>query len=273
MTTAEPFLRWAGSKRKQVATLASFWKSSYKRYIEPFAGSACLFFAIRPRRAVLSDTNRDLITTFVAVRDHPLAVSNRLSKLPKRKLTYYRIRKDGLTGLDPVDVAARFIYLNRYCFNGLYRTNNSGGFNVPYSRARVGHLASAAELSAVSRALHGVTIRCRDFADTLAELREGDFVYLDPPFAVENRRVFRQYGPSSFGIDDVRRLANHLSRLDNLGVNFVLSYAQCRESHKYFSDWPRRRIYVNRNIAGFSLHRRRAGEVLISNCFPDDHGT
>lgn len=273
MTTAAPFLRWAGSKRKQVGTLTSFWKPSYGRYIEPFAGSACLFFAIQPRRAVLTDINRDLIRTFVAVRDHPRAVANRLSELPRRKLTYQRIRREGLTHLDLVNAAARFIYLNRYCFNGLYRTNKSGRFNVPYSPARVGHLPTAAELNAASRALHRVTLRCRDFGDTLSELRDGDFVYLDPPYAVENRRVFRQYGPSSFGFDDLRRLADHLSKLDNSGVKFVLSYAHCRESLEFFGRWPRRRIYVQRNIAGFSMHRRRAGEVLISNCFPDEQGT
>ncbi len=270
MTTAAPFLRWAGSKRKQAPRLATFWNSSYERYVEPFAGSACLFFSIQPKQALLSDINGDLITTFTAVRDHHRAVANRLHLLPKGKEAYYTIRQEGLSGLKPVDVAARFIYLNRYCFNGLYRTNSAGHFNVPYSPARVGHLATLEELAAASKVLQGATVTCSDFSDTLSTCQPGDFVYLDPPFAVGNRRMFRQYGPSSFGLEDINRLADHLLTLDSRGVGFALSYAHCKEALAAFGGWPKRHVYVQRNIAGFSQHRRRAGEVIFSNCFPPD---
>lgn len=270
MIKAAPFLRWAGSKRKQLPTLGALWRPSYSRYVEPFAGSASLFFAISPKMALLTDINGDLINTFIAVRDHHRAVANRLHKIPRGERTYYKIRNDGLAGLDPIDAAARFIYLNRYCFNGLYRTNRSGKFNVPYSPARVGHVPTCDELKAASKALQTATIRRADFSNALAEAKPGDFVYLDPPFAVSNRRMFRQYGPSSFGLDDLDLLAKKLLSLDQKGISFVLSYAHCREALDYFGTWPRRHIYVQRNIAGFSKHRRRAGEMIFSNCFPTD---
>ncbi len=265
-----PFLRWAGSKRKQIPALSEFWNTDYRRYIEPFAGSACLFFAVSPRHALLTDINDDLVTTYNAVRDHHRAVSNRLQSLSRGKRNYYKIRNDRLADLDPIDAAARFIYLNRYCFNGLYRTNGDGRFNVPYSAARVGHLSTPDELRKASTALKVATIRSADFEATLAEARSGDFVYLDPPFAVGNRRMFRQYGPSCFGLDDLVRLAKQLHTLDGRGVSFVLSYAHCREALDHFGTWPRRRVYVQRNIAGFSKHRRRAGEIIFSNCFPSN---
>ena len=110
-------------------------------------GSACLFFELRPSRAVLADINDDLIRTFLAVRDHPQAVSNRLAKIPLGKRSYYFIRKQRLADMDAADAAARFIFLNRFCFNGLYRTNEAGGFNVPYAPSGTGHLPTAAELS------------------------------------------------------------------------------------------------------------------------------
>lgn len=265
---AQPFLRWAGSKRKQLPVLSRFWNPKYGRYIEPFMGSACLFFEVRPNSAVLSDINEDLVRTFLAVRDHPQAVSNRLAKLPLGKQSYYSIRKEKLAELDAIDAAARFIFLNRFCFNGLYRTNQAGQFNVPHGSSGTSRLPTASELRSAGKALGSSTIKLADFEKTLKQSKPGDFVYIDPPYAVENRRIFRQYGPSSFGLNDLQRLADELDLLDARGVKFVMSYALCPEVTSFFKRWPRRKIYIQRNIAGFAKHRRIAGEVLISNCFP-----
>lgn len=232
-------------------------------------GSACLFFELRPNSALLADINDDLIRTYLAVRDHPQAVSNRLTRIPLGKRSYYSIRKQGLADMEDVDAAARFIFLNRFCFNGLYRTNEAGRFNVPFGSSGTGRLPTAAELRSVAKALRHSTIARADFEETLERTKTGDFVYLDPPYAVGNRRVFRQYGPSSFGLHDLERLSESLASMDNRGVKFVLSYASCAEASQFFERWSRRKIYIQRNIAGFATHRRRAGEVLISNCFPD----
>jgi DNA adenine methylase len=266
-TDAKPFLRWAGSKRKQLPTLSRFWTTDFTRYVEPFMGSACLCFELQPKNAVLGDVNFDLVRTFLAVRDHPQAVANRLAKLPLGKHSYYSIRSQRLSEMDDADAAARFIFLNRFCFNGLYRTNLAGQFNVPFAPARTGQLTTAADLHAAAKILKACTIRHADFETVLARTREGDFVYLDPPYAVGNRRVFRQYGPSSFGLNDLQRLADALVSMDARNVRFVLSYADCAEAKQFFQRWPSRRMLVQRNIAGFVTCRRTASELLFSNTF------
>lgn len=228
-------------------------------------GSACLFFALKPQNAILADVNENLVSTFRQVRDHPQAVANRLARIPLGKRSYYSRRRKRLADLDAPDAAAHFIYLNRYCFNGLYRTNEKGLFNVPYASSGTGRLPGSRELRSISSVLRRCSIIQGDFEDTLAEARAGDFVYLDPPYAVGNRRVFRQYGPSSFGLDDLRRLSNALTKLDRKGVKFVLSYAYCPEALTYFKGWPQKKVLVDRNIAGFARHRRRAAELLIFN--------
>ena len=123
------FIRWAGSKRQLIPILSEFWKPNYKRYVEPFAGSAALFFYLAPNNALLGDINKELIDTYRQVRTNLKQVLNRLSLLNNNKTVYLRLRSQNPTLLSAPDRAARFIYLNRYCFNGLYRTNRSGAFN------------------------------------------------------------------------------------------------------------------------------------------------
>lgn len=259
------FLRWAGSKKRLIPKLGAYWSNSYIRYIEPFAGSASLFFAIRPSRAVLSDINSDLIDTLCAVRDHPRAVHNRLSRLPLGVDAYYRIRQLDASQMPALDHAARFIYLNRFCFNGLYRTNMSGKFNVPYAASKTGRLPTLIELNMSAKVLSSAQIMASDFEETLQNLQPGDFVYMDPPYAVKNRRIFRQYGPDSFGTEDLARLASALQHIDRCGATFLVSYAMCKEALDVFVGWHIRRVQTQRSIAGFSRHRRKAVEILVSN--------
>ena len=146
--------------------------------------------------------------------------------------------------MDAADAAARFIFLNRFCFNGLYRTNEDNQFNVPYAPSRTGQLPTVTEMRLIAKVLQSCTIRHGDFETVLAQTGEGDFVYLDPPYAVGNRRVFRQYGPSSFGLNDLQRLAEALVSMDARNVKFVLSYADCAEAKQFSQRWPHRRMLV-----------------------------
>ena len=263
---ATPFLRWAGSKRRLAPTLAEYWDHGYQRYIEPFMGSACLYFSIVPQTAVLSDINEHLVEAYIAVRDHPRAIANRLEQLPLGKDHYYQIRSQDCCNLDALDRVARFIYLNRFCFNGLFRTNLAGKFNVPYSPNKTGQLPTYKKLVEVSKVLRGAKLLSGDFSTVVnQECREGDFVYLDPPYAVSNRRIFRQYGPQTFGLEDIERLRKLLDEIDYRKATFVLSYAYCHEARDAFSKWGLRKVYTQRNISGFSKHRRKAAEVIISN--------
>ena len=263
---SRPFLRWAGSKRRVLPRLLPYWCDSYSRYVEPFMGSASLFFALEPSRALLSDINSELVRTFIAVRDSPETVYDELMQIPPGKDSYYQVRALQTQGMSVPRIAARFIFLNRFCFNGLYRTNMQGRFNVPFSSSRTGHLATREELAAASRALKSVDLRTADFEEVLSEVERGDFVYLDPPYAVSERRIFCEYGPRPFSVSDLKRLAVALDRMDKKGVCFVVSYALCKEAIDAFQNWTTKRVVVDRNIAGFAKHRRRAVELLVSNC-------
>jgi DNA adenine methylase len=185
--------------------------------------------------------------------------------MPRSKKLFYKIRRKGFPKTNKAQHAADFIYLNRYCFNGLYRTNQKGEFNVPYAPEKTGSLPSKEQLQAVAALLKRTTIKNTDFEKILARGRKGDFVYIDPPFAVENRRVFKQYGASVFGTSDLLRLKSSIAKLDKRGAKFLLSYAYCKEVMDLFSEWPHKKIYVQRNIAGFAMHRRKAAEVIFTN--------
>lgn len=265
MHNGKPFLRWAGSKKRLLPKLVSYWDNGFSRYIEPFMGSAALFFEIKPSNAILSDMNSELVEAFIAVRNHPRAVYNRLLHFPLGKDAYYQIRQKDASKLPTLDRVARFVYLNRFCFNGLYRTNKKGQFNVPYAASKTGRLPSLKELYTVAKALSVAQIKTADFEETLQNLQPGDFVYMDPPYAVQNRRIFCQYGPDCFGTEDLNRLASALPFIDHCGATFLVSYAMCREALDAFKGWHIRRAQTQRSIAGFSRHRRKAWELLVSN--------
>ena len=217
------FLRWAGSKKRLIPKISPYWGEGFTRYVEPFMGSATLFFAINPPKAVLSDINPDLVEAFCAIRDHPRAVYNRLTNLPLGETAYYRIRKEDSSRLSPLDRVARFIYLNRFCFNGLYRTNMKGNFNVPYASSKTGRLPVWDDLFKAAKVLSNAKISSGDFEEALQNVRAGDFVYMDPPYAVQNRRIFRQYSHDCFGTEDLARLASALVDIDCRVCRFVFS--------------------------------------------------
>jgi DNA adenine methylase len=260
-----PFLRWAGSKRKLLPRLLTYWTDQYVRYIEPFTGSACLFFAIAPRIAILGDLNGELIETFQQVKSHPVQVAHILRQYRRSRRVYHHVRGLDLSNLSPQEKAARFIFLNRFCFNGIYRTNLRGQFNVPYAGFKTGKLPSETLLLACSQVLQAATILRSDFEGCIRSVGPGDFVYLDPPFAVRSRRVFREYGPKPFDLSDLERLGKCLERIDRAGAHFVISYAFSSESLKTLGSWKLRKVRTMRNVAGFAANRRFAYELIATN--------
>lgn len=261
-----PFLRWAGSKRKLLPRLRAFWTNSHKRYVEPFAGSACLFFAIKPPKAILGDLNKELIATYLEVKYRLPAVLKELSTLPPwNKDEYLRLRSLDTATLEPHRRAARFIYLNRFCFNGIYRTNLAGQFNVPYSGDRCGEPLGDDVFQECSRSLRGATFVRGDFERVLKHAQPGDLVYMDPPYAVRARRVFRQYDPSTFTHADIARLRSCMEWLNASGIDFVVSYAESEEADILKKGFSCETVAIRRNVAGFAAHRAMANELLISN--------
>jgi len=265
-TSTSPFLRWAGSKRQHINFLKSFWSNNYRRYVEPFAGSAALFFAISPKKALLADLNEELIEMYGTIRDHPTRVHRILSSMPKGRRQYYRIRNCNPAELTRIRRAARFLYLNRFCFNGLYRTNRRGQFNVPYGAHKAGPIPSLSQLRSCAAMLKRTQLISEDFRNTLSLITKGDFVYLDPPYAVAKRRVFTEYGAKIFTVYDLEELEEHLREIDRRGGYFVLSYADCSEARRVFQNWTTRRIQTRRSVAGFLGARRKQYEICATNC-------
>jgi DNA adenine methylase len=260
----KPFLRWAGSKRKQLSRLVSFWSPDHKRYVEPFAGSACLFFEIAPDAAVLGDSNKELMQLYRVVRDEPERLYRRLCCIRRDKATYLRWRSLRPESLDRETRALRFLYLNRNCFNGIYRTNMAGEFNVPMG-TRLGEYFGSDDLVRCSKLLERTTLIAADFAKTLERVKAGDFVYLDPPYAVTSRRIFREYGKKTFDTADIPRLSECLTAIAKQDADFLVSYADCAEARALSLDWYSVRLPIKRHIAGFAGDRRNAYEWLISN--------
>jgi DNA adenine methylase len=248
--------------------LKAHWHPSYARYIEPFAGSAALFFAITPSRAVLADINRELILAYAQVREDLQSVLRALSRMPKSKDLYLALRSQDPSSLPLARRAARFIYLNRFSFNGLYRTNRSGAFNVPYGGEKCGNLPSTQLLTSCSLQLQQARVHCADFEDTLNGAREGDFVYIDPPFSVSGKRVFNEYSATAFGEDQVDRLRSLLLRLEARGAAFLLSYADSNEARALARGFHAEAHTVRRSIAGFAQQRAPTTELLIFNRKP-----
>lgn len=260
----QPILRWAGSKRKLLPLLLQAVPPTTTRYIEPFAGSACLFFALKPSAAVLGDVNPHLIDTYQTIRRHPRLVARAAHAIPPSQDYYYRTRAIAPQSLNPVDRAARFLYLNRNCFNGVYRTNRSDAFNVPMG-TKTGSLPTEPTLVRCSIALRRATLLSGDFEHTLRTVRAGDFIYLDPPYKLQDRAGYGEYGYGAFTTTDLQRLEPLLTKIHHTNATFVLSYCDTPELGPLRTKWYTYRLSIQRHVAGFARHRHVVPELLLSN--------
>jgi DNA adenine methylase len=184
--------------------------------------------------------------------------------MPSTPSHYYRLRATRPNTLRPIARTARFVYLNRHCFNGVYRINRQGQFNVPIGR-RTGAIPTADDFSTCARALRRADLRSGDFESCLCDVRKGDFVYLDPPYASKTRTTYGEYSYDSFEQEDLPRLLKALLRIDRLGATFLLSYAYSSPMRQALSRWHVRRVAVQRHVAGFARHRHGVYEILVSN--------
>lgn len=260
---ALPFIRWAGAKRRQQSTLLGLAPSTFGRYFEPFLGSGALFFALRPQDAVLNDRIAPLIATWSAVRDTPMAVAEQIAEWPVDRSTYYAVR--GLTPSDAISAAAKFIYLNKTCYNGLYRVNSSGNFNVPYGRPKSGNVANASSLSACAAALRGsVQLMAGDFEAALEGAGPGDFVYLDPPYVTgHSNNGFVEYNEVLFNWSDQVRLAKVAQALKESGVHVVISNAWHEAVRQLYPGFQVLPITTHSSMAGASSKRLRVTEAAF----------
>jgi DNA adenine methylase len=259
-----PFLKWAGGKAKLAPEILQRFPSHFKRYHEPFIGGGAVFFALGPRQATLSDLNAELIATYVTIRDQVDDVIAALASHAANEEHFYAVRAMSTQTLGPVEVAARTIYLNRTCYNGLYRVNSKGQFNVPFGRYTNPRIVNSENLHAVSAALAGMDILHQSVFDIGHRVRPGDLVYFDPPYdPLSPTASFTSYA-GTFGREEQIRLFELFRELAHRGVHVVLSNSDTPFIRALYHAFKVETVYCRRPINSRADRRGPVTEVLVS---------
>ncbi|HXG60431.1 MAG TPA: Dam family site-specific DNA-(adenine-N6)-methyltransferase [Planctomycetota bacterium] len=264
-----PFLRWAGSKRWLARQIIPFLPAKFRRYHEPFLGSGALFFLLTPARASLSDKCAELIDVYRTIRDDVASVIRHLRPLKPDRELFYEMRDRPSAGR--LKRAAEFIYLNKTCWNGLYRVNAEGRFNVPYGMPKTDFIADFDNLRECARVLQRphVTLWARDFERALEEVEPGDLVYLDPPYVTRhNDNGFIDYNETLFSWEDQKRLAKRARQLAAAGAYVIVTNAHHREVLELYRGFKSRALSRSSTLASDPKCRVRVKEAVLysPNC-------
>jgi DNA adenine methylase len=262
----EPFLKWPGGKRWLIRRYSGLFPKKYKRYFEPFLGGGAVFFSLLPRQGHLSDSNAELVNVYKCLKTSHAKIERGLARYHKRHSSrfYYTVREDHPT--DPIKRAIRFLYLNRTCFNGIYRVNLNGVFNVPIGTKTTVSFEQG-YLETVAASLRTATIKARDFEKAINEAERDDFVYVDPPYTVmHNNNGFVKYNAKLFSWPDQARLAKALKSAHARGAFIMLSNADHPSVRTLYDGFGSRQTLSRPSVlSGDSSFRRSATELLITN--------
>lgn len=271
----QPFIKWAGGKRQLMKEIEKYIPSRISTYYEPFLGGGAVLFNLQPKNAVVNDSNPELINAYEVIRDNVDELIIDLKKHENAKEYFYDIRKidriPEYEGLSKVKRASRLIYLNKTCYNGLFRVNSQGEFNTPFGNYENPNIVNEHVLRSVSNYLNKNEIRflCGDFVDSLKNIRKGAFVYLDPPYApLSDSSSFTGYTLDGFNDSDQIRLKEICDKLQERGVKFLLSNSTAPIILDLYKDKNRYEInYVDakRNINSVGKGRGEIKEVLIAS--------
>jgi len=264
----KPILRWAGSKRQLAEQIQAAAPVSYERYFEPFLGSAAALLALPEHESFVSDKNPELINFYCQLRVDQSAVLKVYDSWPNDKEFYLQLRaRDREPDFSDVNLvwrAARFLYLNKAGFQGLYRVNSAGHHNVPYGRPK-NLKVDPKKIAAFTDGISRVNIRCCDFDELLVDVRRGDFVYLDSPYVpISPTSGFTTYA-GRFGPAEHVRLRDRCLQIDAAGGKFLQSNSDCPEVHKLYAGFRIDTVQVRRSIASRGVSRKTVSEVLIRN--------
>ena len=278
----KPFVKWVGGKRqllKQFKDLDLYPPDGFdpvkNTYFEPFVGGGAVFFDLLPKKAVLSDMNLELVTTYNVIKNDLKKLIKKLKEHQKNnnKTYFLYIRAQNLKRLSDVSIAARFIYLNRTCFNGLYRVNKSGGFNVPFGKYKNPLIVDEDNLKKISRILHGIKVKHQDYKKTIANAKKGDFVYFDPPYApLSPTSSFTSYTKDGFGEQQQIELRDTFYKLHKKGCFVMLSNSNSDFINKIYGELKKKdkkikiaKLGANRMINSNASKRGKIKEVLVIN--------
>jgi len=265
---SRPLLKWAGGKTQIIPNLIEAMPKSFNNYIEPFIGGGALFFHLSPNSAVIADSNPELINLYQQVAKDYKHVFKLLEKMPNIEEFFYEERSKKFEDLTPIQAAARTIYLNRTCFNGLFRVNKSGGFNVPFGRYKDPKIADAQLLKSASEALTGTIIVLGDYKHVLQTYaKKGDLIFLDPPYLpISQYSDFQRYTKEQFYEDDHRELAAEVTRLSEIGCHVLLTNSNHPLVHELYSDFHIEVLSTKRNIN--SRANLRVGQDVLVTALP-----
>lgn len=275
---AKPFVKWVGGKRqllKQFRKLGLYppdgFDTSKNTYYEPFVGGGAVFFDLLPQSAVLSDMNNELVVTYNVIKNNVEELIKSLKKHKNEKEYFLKIRAKKVEDLTDIEIASRFIYLNRTCFNGLYRVNQQGGFNVPFGLNKNPLICDEENLRKVSISLKKVSIIHQDYKNVLRKAKKGDFIYFDPPYyPVSKTSSFTSYTKNSFLDKEQRELRDTFFELHKRGCFVMLSNSDTPFIKKIYSELKDKKIKISKVEAGRAINSKGSGrgkitEVLITN--------
>lgn len=282
MSTAKPFLKWVGGKTQLLPTLLPLIQSQLtpkSAYHEPFVGGGAVSFGLKANGfngpMYLSDANADLVNAYACVAGSVELLIEKLLHLSEKnsEAFYYEVRafSNPLATIGshwdaPFWRAARFIYLNKTCFNGLTRYNRKGEFNVPWGKYKSPTICDGENLRACSAALERATVECQDFTVVLQNARAGDVAYLDPPYVpVSKTSSFTGYSKDGFTTLDQAKLEDACRKLDRLGAKFVLSNSDCEETRGLYHKWNVQGVQARRNVNSVGSKRGAVGEIVVTN--------
>ncbi len=270
-TRPYPFLKWAGGKRQLISQMDKFFPKNFNKYVEPFIGGGAVFFHLLPNNSIISDNNPDLINCYKVIKEDVEDLIISLKKHKYEKNYYYEIRAldrdcKKFAELSDVDKASRSIYLNKSGYNGLYRVNNKGLFNVPFGRHNNPKICDEKNLRNVSQILKNVEIFMGSFEICLDYAKKDDFVYLDPPyFPLSDTALFTSYTKRSFDKSSQIRLFEVFKELNRRGCNLMLSNSYSEFILDLYKDFKIITLKAKRNINSNSQKRGLIKEVLILN--------
>lgn len=267
-TSTKPLLKWVGGKGQLLNDIRPLIPKKYGKFIEPFFGGGAVFFSLQPNQSVIADSNDELVNLYQIVKTHPKQLINLLKKFNHSEEDFYAIRGQDRAKLSPLQMAARTIYLNRTCFNGLYRVNKKGQFNVPFGRYVNPKICDIENIFACSSLLQNTNILCSDYKKTLHDhAKEGDLIFLDPPYLpISEYSDFKRYTKEQFYEEDHIELAAEVKRLHELGCHVILTNSNHPLVHELYGNFKIEVIKTRRNINSDST--KRVGEDVIVNIPP-----
>ncbi len=268
-----PFVKWVGGKRQLLNEIEKHIPERFSRYYEPFIGGGAVLFHVQPRNAVINDSNEELVNLYNIIKETPEELIKDLKKHRNEEKYFYKVRgidreKAKYLKLSDIERASRIIFLNKTCYNGLFRVNSSGEFNSPFGRYKNPNIINAIKLRAVSSYLskNNIKILNTDYEKSLSNIRKGAFVYFDPPYdPISNSSNFTGYTKNGFDKTEQQRLKKVCDRLNNRKVKFLLSNSSTEFIRDLYKDYPIFPIKAKRSINSKGGGRGAITEILVKN--------